>query len=598
VKLFPLYVFGGLVVATVAAFFITQHLKVSTPFIGGRPRPAPADINPISPHTCKGLNHGRTRISFYLNHRSDHVDMYVVDASGSIVDQVASDLYMPKLTAHNSTTVRRVFVWNGRETDGSYAPDGTYYFRVALIEQGRTVDVGGPIHVKTVPPHPVITRVTPNLVAGGTPVTIHFGGAGRLSSKLLIYRTDAPGPPERVDTLFTTHRHVTTWNGEFHGTLPPAGTYVLALKTTDVACNTASYPVALPPAPGSTPGAGVTIRYLAAQPPLDPVQAGTVATVNVDSRARPYTWALSAYAARKRIAHGRGTGFQLKVRVPRGPAGVYVLALRSGPYSTAVPIVASAPPSAGHHRMLVVLPTLTWQGQNPVDNSGDGFPSTLAAGDPVPLGRVFANGLPRDLGDEAALLRYVTHEHLGYDLTTDLALSDGVAPPLTSYRGVVFAGTERWLQSGVVTALQAYVQHGGHVLALGPGSFRSRVTIKLTAQGPIATDPTPPSPVDFLGAHRSASVRSPGVILTVNDSLGIFTGTSGAFTGYHAYEPIAPTSQALSAAGPTQTSFAIVGYHYGKGIVVDVGLVGFGSSLHRSVDAQELVNRLWSVLAS
>jgi hypothetical protein len=211
---------------------------------------------------------------------------------------------------------------------------------------------------------------------------------------------------------------------------------------------------------------------------------------------------------------------------------------------------------------------------------------------------VFANGLPGDLGGEAALLRYLTHARLGYDLTTDVALGDGVAPPLSNYRGVVFAGTERWLPSAVVSALQSYVQHGGHVLALGPGSFQSRVTIKQTAQGPVAADPTSPTAVDFLGARRSPIVHSRLSILTINDSLGIFSGTSNDFSGYRAYEPIAPTSQPLSAAGPTQTSSAIVGYHYGRGVVVDVGLVGFASTLHRSVDAQELVNRLWSVLSS
>ena len=36
--------------------------------------------------------------------------------------------------------VRRLFVWNGREDNGRLAPDGTYYVRVALMHQGRTVD--------------------------------------------------------------------------------------------------------------------------------------------------------------------------------------------------------------------------------------------------------------------------------------------------------------------------------------------------------------------------------------------------------------------------------------------------------------------------
>ena len=34
--------FAALVVATVAAFFVTQHLKVTTPLIAGAPSPLPA----------------------------------------------------------------------------------------------------------------------------------------------------------------------------------------------------------------------------------------------------------------------------------------------------------------------------------------------------------------------------------------------------------------------------------------------------------------------------------------------------------------------------------------------------------------------------
>jgi hypothetical protein len=590
VRRFPLFVFGGLVVATVAAFFITQHLKVTTPFVAGYPRAAPSDINPIDPHTCKGISHGSTHISFYLLNRSDDVNMYVVDNQGDIVRTVASGRHMP-------VKVRRTFIWNGRESDGSLAPDGTYYFRVALIQQGRAIDVGGPIHINTKLPHPVVTSVSPNLISGGAPVTIRFSGAKPLGSTVKIYRTDTPGQPRVVDTLLTTHRHSTTWDGLIHGVAPPAGTYLIGVSTTDRACNTGQYPIVVPPAAGSTPDAGVTVRYLAAEPPLDPVRAGTPAIVYVDSRSRPYEWTLGLWAARKPVAHGRGAapGAPLSVRLPRRQQGLYVLSLRSGSHTTAVPIVASAP---SHARILVVLPALTWQGLNPVDDSGDGLPSTLAAGVPVLLKRVFANGLPAGLGDEAGLIRYLNHQHLPYDLTTDIGLIDGVGTPLSAYRGVVLAGSERWLSAPVIAALQSYVQHGGRVLSLGIGSLQSRVTIRQTPTESIALSPTPPSATDALGAHRSPVVHSRFTILQVNDGLGIFRGTSGSFGGFNSYEPIAPSSPPISAAGPTSTSLAIVGYRSGKGFVVDVGLVGFGSSLASNLDAQELANRLWSVLSS
>src|SRR5579864_7789080 len=68
----PVVAFVALVAATVAAFFITQHLKVATPLIAGYPSPVPAGINPVSGTRCydpavgKTLDYRMMRISFYL----------------------------------------------------------------------------------------------------------------------------------------------------------------------------------------------------------------------------------------------------------------------------------------------------------------------------------------------------------------------------------------------------------------------------------------------------------------------------------------------------------------------------------------------------
>src|SRR5437588_6555111 len=172
----PMVTFSVLVAATVAAFFIAQHLKVTTPLLAGYPRPVPPVINPVAGRTCGGVNHRTMRISFYLLHRADDVDVDVVDSDGAIVRTLASDLHM--------TIKKRVFfVWNGRADNGSIAPDGTYYVRVALIHQGRTVTISGPsgpqsFKIKTAAPAPRITSVAPRVVPGGSSarITIHYAG--------------------------------------------------------------------------------------------------------------------------------------------------------------------------------------------------------------------------------------------------------------------------------------------------------------------------------------------------------------------------------------------------------------------------------------
>lgn len=141
--------FGGLVVATVAAFFIIQHLKVGTPLIAGNLAPFPTGINPRDGAMCLAktpdgkrapVNHARTSVSFFLVHRADTVSVYVVDHhSGRTVATLASGVYMPaELFPHQ---VPRTFTWNGRESGGALAPAGYYSIRVVLRHQDRTIDI-------------------------------------------------------------------------------------------------------------------------------------------------------------------------------------------------------------------------------------------------------------------------------------------------------------------------------------------------------------------------------------------------------------------------------------------------------------------------
>jgi hypothetical protein len=351
----------------------------------------------------------------------------------------------------------------------------------------------------------------------------------------------------------------------------------------------------------------VTVRYLAAQPPLHPVQAGSTATVFVDSRQRPYRWALRRAGTKKVLEHGsirassQGVSPTLHVRMPAMGAGLYELALRSGPHRTLVPLVASRRnPGA---RMLVVLPALTWQGENPVDDNHEGIPNTLENGGPVDLLRPLANGLPAGFGDEAAFLAYLDKSHLGYDLTTDYSLIAGSGPALNSSRSVVLAGSERWVPSTLGSALRSFVQGGGRVLSLGIDSLHRGVRVRITASAATALDPTGPSANDVFGARPAPLVNdSRDLILVIKDRLGIFSTTSTAFPGFRSFQPFAsvaaPAGPIESAAGTSNSTATIIGFPRGHGIVVEIGLPGFGTSLQRgNTDTQELVRRLWTVLA-
>jgi hypothetical protein len=334
---------------------------------------------------------------------------------------------------------------------------------------------------------------------------------------------------------------------------------------------------------------------------MDSVPAGQRALVYVDARQHGYRWTLTRAGVRRPVSHGSGRAYVLNVRLPRSAgAGLYVLSLRSGSHRTSVPVLArAAASSAGSRaRVLVVLPALTWQGRNPVDDDGDGIPNTLDDGGPIRLGRPLTGGLPAGWADESALIEYLIRAHLPFDLTTDISLIDGVGPGLKGHTGVVLAGSERWQSVALGTALRSFVQSGGRLLSIGTDSLRAGVNVR----GGTASSPSAPASTDLFGVRPGPLVsHSHDLITVIDDGLGIFSTTSGAFPGFSSFQPLHPPRAAVaaggtSAAGTSDQTTSIIGFPLGRGTVVEIGLPGFGSALAGNVDAQELVGRLWTVL--
>lgn len=256
----PVLAFGALVAATVGAFFITQHLKIATPLIAGFPAPDPAVINPTGGGTCGGRQHRRMRVSFYLLHRSDYVDVSIVNPAGRAVAVIARHRFMPG----GEHPLRELFTWDGREQDGRPAPDGAYYIRVRLIEQGRSVTIAGssgpePVRIDTVPPRPQVTSVTPARVDSSSQrvVITYRGSEGRpVEVRLLRLR----GAHDRLVKTFRAGSTRAVWDLRIHGRPAPPGTYLVGLQVTDAACNVGTFTPALPPSAGDsvavTPRAG------------------------------------------------------------------------------------------------------------------------------------------------------------------------------------------------------------------------------------------------------------------------------------------------------------------------------------------------------
>lgn len=589
----PAVIFAVLVVATVAAFFVTQRLKRSTPVV--RKISLPVYVSPNGDG-----RKDRARIEFFLP-KADRVTVSMTDANGDEVRRLAD---------RHLSRGKHKFWWNGRDSSGALAPDGSYFLRVILNGEGRGASTRRGIQLVTKPPAVKLLSVAPSRVQPGARnvVDVRFSGPSNPKPLFTVYRTDQPGPP-RVVRRFTGTIGSTDgqWDERLDSGRPaPAGTYAFAVTVQNKARVSGSAPRRLPPSPaGAVPRTGVTIGGIAAAPPLVPVRAGTTVRVPFTGASGRVRWSLRALGGgggrgrgrsrSKPLARGTGRPPALRVRLPRlRSSGLYVLRLGARRSSASVPLAVRG---RGGGRVLVVLPAITWQGLNPVDDDADGFPDTLDDARSVPLHRAFARA-PEGLAREVApLVRFLDASGLHYDLTTDVALAQGSGPPLAGHRGVLFAGSERWFTEPLDARLRAYVEGGGRVASFGTDAFRR--TVELSAAELAA--PSPPQGTNALG-EQTALTSSAAAPLVVNpgDSIGLFAGTDGfvgLFTRFEQSQGRVAGADLLASAGRDPRKPAFVAYKLGDGTVVRTGSPQWSAALASDPEVANVTRSLWSYLS-
>jgi hypothetical protein len=586
--------FGALIVATFAAFFITQRLK-REPGVLGQVRATPF----FSPNSDSRFD--RARIGFLLK-EPDDVTVTVVDRDGQPIRRLARN---EPLDAYRQLRL----AWDGLDDSGRRAPDETYRVRVGLRRQGRSVLLPRNIDLDTTPPRPRVLSIGPERTPlprpellprrDGAPARVRVFLPGR-RARVLVYRTDVSPAREVLADGVPSGTFTWEWDGTVEGRRVAQGSYLVAVESRDRAGNIGTSPRRLPPKPayGREVGGrgGISVRYLNAQPPTAPVEAAQRAEFGVlTGGGERYAWQIRRVGQERR-ANGTGTRPLVRVRAPGGTSGLYLFELRTRTRQAAVPFVVQ---SVQKEKVLVIVPATTWQGRNRVDDDGDGWPDTLSGGLPVRTARIY-DGSGRPAGVEstvAPLLIELDRQKRRYDITTDLALARRIGPRVEDHSGVILAGDTQWMDAALQRRLRRFVTRGGRLYNAGVDSLRREVRVTPRR----ALDPTTPAPRDLFGAELAPVTRAPGTsIVVAEDPLRLFEGTDGQFDGFDAYEAtrsLGPASRVV-ALGTTVDGErdVIVAARLGRGLVIRTALPQLPSKLSQDPDLQALVRRIWVLL--
>jgi hypothetical protein len=289
----------GLLVATAAAFAITEHLKlIKSPVYGTL-------VSKVLSPVCH-CSTSKATVRIRLRHR-DRVTVTIVDSHHDRVATIASGFPMVARHAHS-------FTWDGRTSAGTLAPDGVYYPWVQLEHARHNT-------------FRFINRITldtkiPAVLSASAEKTVLFAGPGRSVAIRYVLSEQAHA------VIYLGHRRLvvgrpTRTHGriKWAGTTVPQGRYVLSIAARDDAGNETR--------PKDRKRVTVVVRYIDVTPRRIAVRAGRRLTVRVRTDAARYKWRLGKQ-------HGARRGKVLRLHAPTTPGTYRLVVTEHGHSSTAL----------------------------------------------------------------------------------------------------------------------------------------------------------------------------------------------------------------------------------------------------------------------
>ena len=350
--------------------------------------------------------------------------------------------------------------WDGKDGTGTQVTDRSYQVQVRFARGRWRAAPNAQIRVDTSPPA-ITADLPPNRI-------IAFGAAG--DDGVYRYTVASNEPAKAWATVF----HVAADGTVDEVWRPDEPVALAAGKATELSWPAANR-TAASPAEDGTYLVGYEVHDVAGNivrspPAFKPGDTGTAQPVQVRALEITPSRKIRTFDAQVQVAQQLLTdslpGVQVGARtappavaVPRAPtrAGLYGLRV-SGSRTT----VWGWQPVAGRAVTLVVLPTYTWQLQNPYDAASDGFPDVAPA----------IQGLDRPLGDGARVALAELLRLAGPAMSaagrsgaiTDQRIEDEGIPK--SVRLLLVPGMQVWSR-GLRDRLRAFIARGGRVSLIG-----------------------------------------------------------------------------------------------------------------------------------
>jgi len=291
----------GLLVATAAAFAITEHLKlIKSPVYGTL-------VSKVLSPVCH-CSTSKASVRFRLRH-PDRVTVTIVDSHHHHVATIASNFPMLARHAHS-------FPWDGRTSAGTVAPDGIYYPWLTLDHGHHTYKFINRINLDTKTPQVLSASVEKDVLFAGPGRSIAITYSLSEQAHAVIYL----GRRRLVVGRRTRTRGRIKWSGTstIGGSTVPEGTYVLSIAARDDAGNLTRLK--------DRKHVTVVVRYIAVTPQRIAVRAGRRLTARVETDAARYKWRLGQQ-------HGARRGRVLRLHAPTTP-GTYRLVVTEHGHSS------------------------------------------------------------------------------------------------------------------------------------------------------------------------------------------------------------------------------------------------------------------------